>query len=541
MDKLKIFLFGLFLILPLSAIFASGASCDIAVSPSVVDFINDYSLNPGRVTVFGEGTGSFSDSTRVQINCNVDGTPPGANQNAVTARIPAYTQSVLAYTGYCTYKPSSTDVDYKVGVTILPDNTVCTAGLNTAATVKVKASIAAETPAPSQPAITLPCGGLNQAPCATCPAGSDCNARGCLAPYVGYIKSGVCVACPAGSTYDGFGSCINCGAEGRPQCSVPLPNGKKCEKDLVVDAQGKCAKPTQEPCGYEGQQPCSNGCYKPYAINNGKCMACEEGYAYSGGDGRVGLCLRCGGNGLYACGAPAPNGRICEQGLILNSDGRCGKPPASSPPQTDTGSQIEGASELGPERSIRYGLDWKWSLISVPYGEITKADHACLAKIFYYDKEAGKYMKVTDLKDKKLIGKGMWARKKTGNKVGDCTITYTGRPLVTQSISLKKGWNLIGIQIEGGIDTTKSSCKITGGPFMYSGWIASPNAKPQGYVKREYISQGTGYWIKVADSCTLSNEEEEEAPPPPPEDSSQSAQTIESQGRRGRRFVADAG
>lgn len=82
---------------------------------------------------------------------------------------------------------------------------------------------------------------------------------------------------------------------------------------------------------------------------------------------------------------------------------------------------------------------------------------------------------------------------------------------------------------------------------MYSGFIE--NGKAQGYVKRDNLNFGSGYWVKVADDCRLISEEEEEAPPAAPGESesetpsasSGSGSTIEPSGTRGRRFIADAG
>lgn len=434
MDALKriLLLSGILLLMPLSAFFASGASCDIAVSPEIAD-PNDLSQNPGRVTVFGEGGGSFSDSNSVQINCNVDGAQPGASQDLVKARIPAFSQSLLSYTGYCSYKTSSTDVAYKIGVTILPDNIACAKGANSYAAVTVKAS--------SKAVVDTTC------------------------------KS-------ADEIYDtDYKKCVGCGDYGQNKCS-----DGKCRNGWKADARGKCTeKDRLEP-------------------------------------------------------------------IIKPPTQSVDKPPAQIPVQAiDEGQAKPEIDTSQAPRELRFGLDWKWSLISVPYGEISSEDHACLSKIYYYDKDAGKYRKVTDLKDKSLIGKGLWAKKTTGNKAGDCTIKYTGRFLSSQTISLKKGWNLVGIQTERSLDTTKTSCKITGGPFMYSGFLL--DGKPQGYIKRDSLNYGTGYWVKVADDCKLSNEEEEEAPPAPPESDAQASgaqasagsQTIEPQGTRGRRFIADAG
>ena len=430
LHSLKLFL-SIFILLPLIAVFVNGASCDIIVNPLVVDAENDYSANAGRVTVFGEGAGnSFSETTNVQINCNVDNLQPGANQNIVAARIPAFSQSLLSYTGYCSYKTSSSDVEYKISATILPDNTICTKGGNGYAKVMVKAS--------SKAIVDTTCKNADE-------------------------------------IYDSdYKKCVGCGDYGENKCS-----DGKCRGDWIPDARGKCTEKSANDVKDDEEK-------KPQPIKPIK--------------------------------QPIDDGENGQGGLEIND---------------------------GEARELRFGLDWKWSLIGVPYGEILSEEHSCISKIYYYDKGSGKYKKVTNLKDKSLIGKGLWARKKTGNKVGDCTMKYTGRFLSSQTIALKRGWNLVSIQTERSLDVTKSSCKIANGPFMYSGFVL--NGKPQGYMKREQLNFGTGYWIKVAEDCRLSNEDED-APPAPPGESEQtssvqnpSAGAIEPMGGRGRRFVEDAG
>ncbi|MBI2549055.1 hypothetical protein HYW21_06930 [Candidatus Woesearchaeota archaeon] len=477
-SRTKVLFVLIILIISFFAVRVSAVGCDVSVTPTVVEVVDgtDPTVNTAKVTVSGQGSASgFSEATRVEVNCNIYGTKPGAEEDVVRATISTYTPTELSYTdAICVYKSSERDVDYKVSATIKLDDIVCTGGFcfstiscsnketDSYAVVTVKAS----TQESKQQDEIVPmsneqCGSLNQAPCTACPSGSIC----------------------------------------------------------------------------------SSGCLEPYVKKNGLCLACDPGYVYSGGAGRVALCLKCGGELLFACGAPAPNGKTCDPGLTVDSSGRCFK--QTNTDQTNTGQTT--VEQTSSEREMRFGLDWKWSLIGVPYGEISSEDHACLSKIYYYDKTQRKYQKVTDLKDKNLIGKGLWAMR-PAKGVGGCTIKYTGKFLASQTIELKKGWNLISVQTERGIDTSKAtSCTITGGPYMYSGFIE--NGKAQGYVKRDNLNFGSGYWVKVADDCRLISEEEEEAPPAAPGESesetpsasSGSGSTIEPSGTRGRRFIADAG
>ncbi len=454
-------------------ILVNAASCDVSVNPSVIDADSDYSQNPGRITVFGDGAGnSFSETTNVQINCNIDNTEPGAKQNIVNARIPAFSQSLLSYTGYCSYKASNKDIGYKISATILPDKTSCNKGDNTYATVTVKAS-AKDTP-------DTACKNTDE-------------------------------------MYDpDYKKCVGCGDHGQNKCG-----DGKCKNELVADARGKCTEkekpiPPGE-CGNKGQKPCKFTVYNAPCTNGEKCVyGCIAPYVYDNGLGDFNKRLR-----PEAC-VVCTNNKEYEDGYCVTK-------------RKEQGTEHTGEL-IGEKKESRFGLDWKWSLIGVPYGDILSEDHSCLSKVYYYDKENEKYQKVTDLTDKRLMGKGLWAKRATTG-TGGCTIKYTGRFLQSQIINLKKGWNLVSLQTEKSIDTTKSTgCKITAGPYMYSGFML--NGKAQGYVKRDSMNYGNGYWIKVSEDCKLASEEEEEGPPAPPESNTQ---TIEPQGGKSRRFAAEAG
>ncbi|MBI4052724.1 MAG: hypothetical protein HY394_01675 [Candidatus Diapherotrites archaeon] len=414
----------------LFAAFASAASCDVSATPAIVDIDNDYGANAGRVTVFGEGlAGGFNGNTKVEVNCNAGNALPGANEDAVTARIAAYTSTTLSYSGaYCTYKASGKDVDYKVSAKIFLDDVVCSGGY-----------------------------------CFT---------------------------------------------------DITCKNGANDYAAVTVKASSKA-----------GTAPAPAPSPAPAPTPPAQDTSCKNGTVWD----RTGYIL-CGCEGLYACGAAPPNGKTCNGGLVVDSTGRCFK-------------QAQAAT--GTERELRFALDWTWSLVGVPYAEISSENHSCVSKFYYYDKENGKYRKVTDLKDKSLIGKGLWAKRASPKSAsGDCTIKYTGKFLSEQAIALKKGWNLISIQTEKSFDTAKNtSCSILKGPLTYSGFIE--NGKPQGYYKRDQLNAGTGYWIKVADDCILGSEDGEEAPPAAPESTDEITASQDSgitpQGTRGRRYIEDAG
>ncbi len=437
------------------AAFVLGASCDVRVNPGTVDASLDYGENVGRVTVYGDGAGtSFSENTYVELNCNADAASPGANQDIVKARLGAYSQTLLSYTGYCSYKSSDKDVKYKITATIFPDKTNCNVGSDSYATVLVKAS--AKTFSDT-----------------TCKNGDE--------------------------VYDPeYKGCVKCGEYGQNKCSDGT-----CKEGLKPDARGKCTENesnqviSEAACGDLGQKPCKFVAYNTPCANGKKCIyGCMAPYARDDGLGNFNVRVR-----PESC-IPCYEGSEYDNGICVTK--------ANSYKTNKGDTTVEG----GDEKELRFALDWKWSLIGVPYGEISSEDHSCISKLYSYNRDKRAYEKVSNLKDKSLVGKGLWAKRPTSG-AGGCTIKFTGKYLASQTIELKKGWNLVSVQVQSGIDVTKSSCKITSGPYMYSGFVL--NGKPQGYMKRDWLSAGTGYWIKVAEDCKLSTEDDEDVPPAPPQ------------------------
>lgn len=405
MNLKKIFLLNIFIFLiVISAFSVFGFSCDVSKSPTTLYPAYDFYFEgkSARVTVFGEANGeNFNYDTKVIVDCNINNNQPRPLEKYVTARIIAFTQSTLAYSSYCYYPQSASDVEYKIGAVLMPNNFQC---INTD-----------ESPIFSK--------GNN------------------------LIK--------------------------------PTP---------VINPNPVITPPPMQTvtCGSAYQNPCNGKCNEPYVINSdGKCSACLKDEKYSEG--------------------------ICK--TVINKDEEKDKIKTPTKSFDDQNKFEIDTSQASKE--LRFGIDWKWSLIGVPYGEISSVDNSCLSKIYSYDKTSGKYQKVTDLKDKNLIGKGLWAKRSTTG-VGGCTLKYTGSFLSSQIINLKKGWNLIGVQTERSLDISKiTSCKIISGPYMYSGFIL--NGKPQGYFKRENLNYGTGYWVKVEEDCKIFAGEEEETPPALPE------------------------
>lgn len=156
------------------------------------------------------------------------------------------------------------------------------------------------------------CGTADGAPC--CPpdaaqATARCFGRNMHCEFnAPDSKSGTCLLCGAQGKppcEDGCDPglrtrgtvCDICGAEGQPPCNFGCDPG-------LGPAQGVCSR-----CGGHGEPPCDHGCNAGTKPVNGLCMACgaggqmpcdngcQEGYAPSGG-----VCQACGASGQPACG-----------------------------------------------------------------------------------------------------------------------------------------------------------------------------------------------------------------------------------------------
>jgi plastocyanin len=82
----------------------------------------------------------------------------------------------------------------------------------------------------------------------------------------------------------------------------------------------------------------------------------------------------------------------------------------------------------------------------------------------------------------------------------------TARVIVTKqpnqapmSLDLHAGWNMISSPVGAvPLSSLQGNCSITGGPWFYDG--VTP---PSGYSQPSTIESGKGYWVKVANACTM--------------------------------------
>lgn len=90
-----------------------------------------------------------------------------------------------------------------------------------------------------------------------------------------------------------------------------------------------------------------------------------------------------------------------------------------------------------------------------------------------------------------------------------CSITVEGSQVEVSGTKLGEGWNIIGGPTRSeGFNEVKGNCEIESGPWGYR-----TEGIRTGYYETSKLDRGNGYFVKVADSCTLGAE----APPSAPE------------------------
>ncbi|MFN3527677.1 MAG: hypothetical protein ACK4YO_01070, partial [Candidatus Altarchaeaceae archaeon] len=94
-------------------------------------------------------------------------------------------------------------------------------------------------------------------------------------------------------------------------------------------------------------------------------------------------------------------------------------------------------------------------------------------------------------------GKGYWIK-----VTEDCNLTVNGIKVKSANISLRKGWNLIGIT-SNSISLDNLNIAYTD-VFAYdSQWIYKSKYMNKWFGSLDKIEAGKGYWIKVEDAMDL--------------------------------------
>jgi hypothetical protein len=174
------------------------------------------------------------------------------------------------------------------------------------------------------------------------------------------------------------------------------------------------------------------------------------------------------------------------------------------------------------KNSITIAFSKGWNMFSVPVyswnGPICSPGERCSkiasyrapvitentctpSKAWSYDD--GKYAR-TDMNSIQA-GVGYWTHASQ-----DCKITFEGDNTITASdysTSLTPGWNLIGAPMGSiAFSAMANDCRVTSGAWYYSYGE---------YQKFDRLDEGRAYWVKVANSCTLSMRAPVSAQTPP--------------------------
>ncbi|MFH1106967.1 MAG: hypothetical protein V1787_03655 [Candidatus Micrarchaeota archaeon] len=134
------------------------------------------------------------------------------------------------------------------------------------------------------------------------------------------------------------------------------------------------------------------------------------------------------------------------------------------------------------------------------------------ATLWQYDGGQRKYVNAGKLRvgERVRAGNGYWVRVKDGS----CSVTVRGEsPVSLQGKALSAGWNQIGgPYYAASFEDLKGSCTALSGPWAWNPYSRS-------YERAKTLEPGKGYFVKVAQSCTLSRVkwDDEEIPPLPEE------------------------
>ncbi len=179
-------------------------------------------------------------------------------------------------------------------------------------------------------------------------------------------------------------------------------------------------------------------------------------------------------------------------------------------------------------QQFRFTLNLKsgWNLLSFPYyyyiatrcdegrclgassPEIRITENTCSFKtIFHYGNSKSWEKYSLPLSGMGAYLYGYWIRAEA-----DCKITIEGvAEVMADNVNLYQGWNQIGAPSKNVLfEKIKGNCVVTSGPWKY-------NAAARKYEKTEVLKPGEGYFVRVANGCTLDADGEDDLPPLPEE------------------------
>ncbi len=175
---------------------------------------------------------------------------------------------------------------------------------------------------------------------------------------------------------------------------------------------------------------------------------------------------------------------------------------------TSVSSTIPTTTTIPQANTISYTISFNrgWNLFSVPMSLVTGVgvSTTCTGKdassqLLQY-KNGGYESPSSYLKG----GTGYWVDINT-----PCTVEFDGTPMSQTTISLTKGWNVIGVASAAQISSIIGGCDIISGPFSYDPASST-------YYGTTELSPGLGYFVYAGADCTLNLAGGSSAPPTPP-------------------------
>ena len=142
-----------------------------------------------------------------------------------------------------------------------------------------------------------------------------------------------------------------------------------------------------------------------------------------------------------------------------------------------------------------------WNLIGTMLDNIESAIANCEAPLAVWGYANGAYYKTTPEGMRQM--QGYWIK-----STSDCKLELSGpTPSFDTPFKLSAGWNLLSLSTQF---QATSDCQATAGPWAY-------NTQAGKYDKAVNAQDGQGYWIKVANACTLSPRDSNQPPALPVE------------------------
>jgi len=143
--------------------------------------------------------------------------------------------------------------------------------------------------------------------------------------------------------------------------------------------------------------------------------------------------------------------------------------------------------------SFTFNLRAGWNMVSFPVMPDNKDPHSIFPgyyAMYRWDAAGQSYVSCTDNPIEN--GVGYWV-----NVIADENVVASGTPVDSLTLSLKKGWNLIGSPYGGANianpDDNPDNSVI---PSAYT-WTGS------GYVSTQQLEAGKGYWVNAMNDCVL--------------------------------------